>query len=251
MKRLAGKAIAIIGAGGIGDALAQRFVSEGADVLLGDRDSAAARAGAQRAGSNCSAMSVNAADEDSVAAFFGWAREMWGGLDGAHLNFADFSAAHPDQDLLTLSVDAFDRQGDTNIRGTFLCARAAVPLLLDRGGGTMLITGSGAAAKPDKSGFGYGMSKAAGNVLMRHIAYRYGAQGVRANVIQCGMVLHERLLANARPDFAERALAGQVCKTRVTRPEDVAAMSAMLMSDEGATISGQVIAIDGGSTMRL
>lgn len=252
MQRLKDKTIVVIGGGGIGDGLAARYAREGARVVLGDLDGDAARAAAKRIadeGGSIEGRQLDASDGNAIGEFFRTMADA-GGIDGVHLNFADFRAAHPRMDLLSLPVEAFDAQHIVNERGTFLCARHAVPLLVERGGGSIVFTGSGAAATAGPSGFAYGMAKAATSVLMRHIAHRWGADLVRANVIQCGMVLHERLRAVAGPDIERRSLASQAYKGRVSGPEEIAALGALLMSDEGATITGQVIAIDGGSTMR-
>jgi NAD(P)-dependent dehydrogenase (short-subunit alcohol dehydrogenase family) len=94
------------------------------------------------------------------------------------------------------------------------------------------------------------MTKAAGHALMRHVAARYGAAGVRANTIAPGVIMHDKLRAHAGPHFEEWAKQRLAWKVRLGEPSDIAALSALLMSDEGAFITGQVIDVNGGSTMR-
>jgi NAD(P)-dependent dehydrogenase (short-subunit alcohol dehydrogenase family) len=95
------------------------------------------------------------------------------------------------------------------------------------------------------------MSKAAGHALMRHVAKRYGAQGIRANAIAPGIIMHPRLEAAVGPEFIPWARSRIPLRTRLGNPGDIAALSALLMSDEGAYITGQVVSVDGGATMRL
>jgi NAD(P)-dependent dehydrogenase (short-subunit alcohol dehydrogenase family) len=89
------------------------------------------------------------------------------------------------------------------------------------------------------------MSKAAGQALMRHVATRFGADGVRANAIAPGVVERSNLMLDAR----EIAMKDNKIK-RLGRAIDIASMAVLLMSDEGSYITGQVINVDGGITMR-
>ena len=85
---------------------------------------------------------------------------------------------------------------------------------------------------------------------MRHVATRFGPQGVRANTIAPALTLHPRIEALVPPQMIEWARAAAKIKSRVGRPDDIAAMGALLLSDDGSYITGQVISIDGGTTMR-
>jgi NAD(P)-dependent dehydrogenase (short-subunit alcohol dehydrogenase family) len=94
------------------------------------------------------------------------------------------------------------------------------------------------------------MSKAAGQALMRHVAVRFGEQGIRANTLAPALTLHSRIENLVPPSMTDMAKAAAALKSRVGRPDDLAAMGALLMSDDGSYITGQVISIDGGTTMR-
>jgi len=96
---------------------------------------------------------------------------------------------------------------------------------------------------------GYAMSKAAILPLMRHVASRFGPQGIRANAIAPGVILHPRISA-AMPEAVKADFARDTALGRLGTPDDIAAVGALLLSDEGGFITGQVYAVDGGGFMR-
>jgi NAD(P)-dependent dehydrogenase (short-subunit alcohol dehydrogenase family) len=85
---------------------------------------------------------------------------------------------------------------------------------------------------------------------MRHVAARWGREGIRANVIAPGVIMHEKLERLVDDNFFKWAHSRLAVKGRLGKVEDIASMAALLFSAEGAYITGQVINIDGGSTMR-
>ena len=253
MQRLNGKSILVAGAGGIGGELARRYAGEGANVVLGD----VTREGAQSivdeiasAGGEALATTLDGANEASVGAAVALACERFGGLDGVHANFATF-VDHGEYDgVPDMPLEIFDETMRVNLRGFVLCARAAVPALLARGGGALLFTSSIAAYLPQGTQLAYAIAKEAGHALMRHVATRYGPQGVRANSIAPGTILHGDLPERLSQEFKDRMLAATRIKSRFGEPRDIASLGALLMSDEGSYITGQVITVDGGATMR-
>lgn len=254
MMRLEGKTILVAGGGGIGGGLARRYAQEGAKVLLGDINVAAAAETVDEiaaAGGEALATPLDGADERSIAAAVTLACERYGGLDGLHANFASFVDQDQDTGILELPLAAFDETLRVNLRGFYICTRAALPAILDRGGGSIIYTSSPAASKGEPTRVAYAVSKAGGHALMRHVAARYGARGVRANSISPGSVLHARHEGALEPAVKEWLYSLALIKSRLGRTEDIAAMSALLMSDEGSYITGQIISVDGGVTMRL
>ncbi|RYG24757.1 MAG: SDR family oxidoreductase [Burkholderiales bacterium] len=169
-------------------------------------------------------------------------------MDGFHANGAHFVRANDDIDIVAIDMDLFDDILAVNARGHALCARHAIPALLRRGGGVMLFTSSGAAYMPDHIRVAYAMSKASIHALMRHIAMHWGHEGIRANVIAPGVIMHPDLEVKA-PQLKEWALE-RVSLNYLGAGADVAATAAMLMSEEGRYITGQVLSIDGGWSMR-
>jgi NAD(P)-dependent dehydrogenase (short-subunit alcohol dehydrogenase family) len=251
--RLAGKSLLVAGGGGIGSGLARRFAAEGANVVLGDISLEAAEAVASQIradGGTCLAIRLDGADQSSADAAVALACERFGGLDGFHTNFASFVDQGPDTSVLDLPLAHFDETMQVNLRGYYLCTRAAIPALIARGGGSMIYTSSPAACKGEATRVAYAIAKAGVEALMRHVATRFAAQGVRANCISPGSTMHERLEAELDDATRQWCLSLAIIQSRLGRPEDIAAMAALLMSDEGSYITGQVIGVDGGVIMR-
>lgn len=251
--RLKEKIILIAGGGGIGGELARRFAREGAQVVLGDLEIDGARDVVneiQREGGEASAVRLDGSEEASIAAAIAHCAKTFGGLDGLHANFASFADNSNDDGVLELSLDVFDETMRVNARGFFLCTRHALPALMERGGGCILYTSSAGAYVGGRSRVAYAMAKSATHALMRHVATRYGPDGVRANCIAPGSIMHEKWEAELSPKFKDWLLSRTPIKSRLGRPTDIASIAAMLMSDEGSYITGQVLSVDGGMTMR-
>lgn len=251
--KLEGKSILVAGAGGIGNALAARYASEGANVVLGDLNRAAADEAVDAIvadGGSAIAITLDGSDEQSVSMAVAAACDANGGLDGLHVNFANMVDSNPETAILELPLEVYDETMRVNARGAYLCTRAALPALLARGGGAILYTSSAAAHTGGNAYVSYAMSKSATHSLMRHVARRYGPQGVRANALAPAMTLHAKLETELPAEQISRLIAPAAINTRPGRPSDIAAMSALLMSDEGSYVTGQVISVDGGLTMR-
>lgn len=253
LTRFKGKVIAIAGgSGGIGSATSHRLAQEGATVHVGDISLNSAEqtvADIIANGGQAVPHAVNIGDEASVAAFIAGAARLNGGIDGCYVNAYDSSRVPHDIDLTTMDMDAYDYMMNINLRGYFLCTRHAIPEILRRGGGAMLYTSSGAAyaGLPDKAV--YSMGKSAIHALSRNVASRWGKVGIRSNVIAPGMIMHPASAAAMGEKMLEATLK-TVKAPRLGVPEDIAAMAALLLSNDGAYITGQVICVDGGATMR-
>jgi NAD(P)-dependent dehydrogenase (short-subunit alcohol dehydrogenase family) len=252
MERLKDRVIAVAGgAGGIGSELSRRYAAEGASVLVGDLNADAAGKVAEEiraAGGVAEAAALDLGDEDSIRAFVGRAEAAFGGLDGFHANGAYFGGDKTaDLDIVSIDMAVFDKIMQVNARGYALCSRYAIPAMLKRGGGSIVYTSSGAAFVPDAGRVTYSMSKAAVHALMRHVAERWGHEGIRANVIAPGVVIHEKHLKNTQ---LQTWAMKRVRVNYLGESKDIAAMGALLLSEEGRYVTGQVISVDGGSSMR-
>jgi len=252
MRRLENRAILLAGgAGGIGEATARRLASEGAKIVVGDIDADAARsiaASINDAGGRAVAHPFDISDDGAVKDFVEFGVRTFGVIDGLHANAAYLSIQHLDTNVLEIGLDVWDRILDVNLKGYVYCTRHVLPHLLERGGGAIVYTSSGAAFAGEPVRVAYAASKAGVNALMRHVASAWGKQGIRANAIAPGLVTSPTVLALPL-EFREQCLRANR-STRLGDPSDIAAVVAMLMSEDGAWIQGQLVNVDGGQTLR-
>jgi len=160
----------------------------------------------------------------------------------------DMVALTKDTDLVDIDMDVFDRTLAVGLRGSVLVARAAMPHLVANRG-AIVFTSSDAAHFGEPCRFAYAMTKSAVNALMRHIASRWGPEGVRSNAILPGLVMIPRIVAQTSEAELEQLMVGRR-SLRLGRGEDIAAMVAMLFSRDGEWINGQTLSVNGGGTMR-
>jgi NAD(P)-dependent dehydrogenase (short-subunit alcohol dehydrogenase family) len=252
VRGLDGKVAIVAGGGsGIGAASAERLAAEGCRVVVGDIAADHARLVAERirkSGGDAVAIAYDQSEDDSVRALVAGAVERFGRLDFVHANAADMSAILRDTDALTVPLEVYDRTMAVNQRGYLLCTRHALPHLVEAKG-AIVYTSSAAAFAGEPERVAYAMSKAAVNALMRHVATRWGRQGVRANSITPGFVCTEQIRNAVTPAF-EKAMLAHSRSPRLGEPRDVAAMVAMLFSEDGEWINGQTLSVDGGAILR-
>lgn len=251
MQGLEGKSGIVAGGGrGIGAATARRLAKEGALVVIGDlhADWAEDMAAQIRSeGGKAVGVALDITDPQSVQALVATAVEAHGGLDFFHANAA--GGTEGDIDALNCSLEVFDRSIDINLRSYFICTQAALPALLERGGGAMIYTSSGAAYGGAPWQVAYPVAKNGIHALMRHVAARWGKEGIRANVVAPGLVLTEAVRQHLTDEYVEKGLA-RVPNRRLGKPEDIAGMVAFLASDDGEWVNGQVFSLNGGAAMR-
>jgi NAD(P)-dependent dehydrogenase (short-subunit alcohol dehydrogenase family) len=249
--RHAGKVAVCAGsATGLGAGVAARLAEEGARVVIGDVniEAAEALAGQIRArGGEATAQRFDITDEASVDALVQGAAKAYGGLDLMHVNAADMRMLAHDKDALSIDLAVFDRTLEVALRGHLLCTRAAIPLMLERGRGAIVYTSSAASKLPARSRIAYGVAKASLNGLMRHVATRWGPQGVRANAVCPGFVQTEA--TRNIPDEMRAKMMRGIPSTRLGEVRDVAALVSFLLADEAEWINGQALNVDGGVVM--
>lgn len=251
MRGLKGKVgIVAGGARGIGAATAHRLAAEGASVVIGDllvEQASEVAAAINAAGGKAIAVALDGTDAGSQQAIVSTALETFGSLDFYHSNLA--GGTEGDVDVLNCSVEVLEKSFAINTKSHFLATQAAIPSMLARGGGAMIFTSSGAAASGAPWQVAYPMTKNAIHALARHVASRYGKQGIRANVICPGVVMTEAALVHLTDEYREQALSA-VPHTRLGRPEDIAAAVAFLASEDGEWVNGQVWHVNGGTLKR-
>jgi NAD(P)-dependent dehydrogenase (short-subunit alcohol dehydrogenase family) len=239
------------GSTGIGAAVVRRLAGEGARVLLADIDELGARALVESidpGGLRLRAIHCDIGDEAEIAAACRMVVEAFGGVDAVLVNAADVRIAELDTDALSVPMEVFDRTIAINLRGHLLATRQALPLLLERGGGAIVYTSSRAGLTSEPTRVSYAVSKAGLHALMRHVALKWGKDGVRANVVAPGTTLTETL-CKLGEEFIQSRLRSTP-SPRLGTPEDIAGVIAFLLSDDAAFVNGQVISADGGVTMR-
>lgn len=254
--RLKGRRIIVFGsATGIGAATVRRLVAEGARVCAADINLETAEAVAKEAGGETFATYVDIADEASVTAAVDAAVERFGGLDGAHINAADLRVIMEDSDALAIDLGVFDRTIAVNLRGHLLCTRAVLPHLLKNAASSIVYTSSGSAHGAEPTRPCYAMAKAGLNALMRHVAARWGREGVTANVLAPGFTVTGEMKTQMEANAEEATkwadyFMSRTPHTRLGESEDHAGVVAMLLSDDGRWINGTIIDVNGGSLMR-
>ncbi|MBP7136123.1 MAG: SDR family oxidoreductase [Sphingomonadaceae bacterium] len=251
MRGLSGKVGIVAGGGrGIGAATARRLANEGAHVVIGDLMGDWAKEvadGIRSDGGNAVGMDLDGTSAESQSAIVAFALEQFGGLDFYHSNLA--GGTEGDVDALNCPVEVLEKSFAINTKSHFLATQAALPKIIERGGGAMIYTSSGAATGGAPWQVAYPMTKNAIHALARHVASKFGKQGIRANVICPGLVLTEAVKQHLTDEYVERGLKA-IPHTRLGQPEDIAAAVTFLASDDGAWVNGQVWHVNGGAQMR-
>jgi NAD(P)-dependent dehydrogenase (short-subunit alcohol dehydrogenase family) len=255
MFELQGKTAVVTGGGsGIGAAIADLFARRGATIAVLDRDEAAAQASAaaiRDAGRSASAVPCDVSDAGSVADAFRRVDADHGRVD---ILVNNAGIAHVGT-IQQTSPEDLDRLYSVNIRGVYLCARAAIDIMLRQGGGVIVNMASIASLIGIPERFAYGMTKGAVLTMTKSIAVDYVKRGIRCNCI-CPARVHtpfvDGYLAATYPGREEemyRALSEYQPIGRMGKPEEVAALALYLCSDEASFVTGQAYPIDGGVLM--
>jgi NAD(P)-dependent dehydrogenase (short-subunit alcohol dehydrogenase family) len=249
MKNLQGKTILICGgATGIGAATARRLCEEGARVGIGDLNVQGAESLVEelnQAGGEAKAWQYDQSDESTISALVEKVIAYFGHLDGLFANVADLQAVLVDGDILSNDSDLWERTLRVNVIGTAMLLRAVLPHVLERGGGSLVLTSSDAAVAGEGERPAYAASKAGVNSLCRHIATKWGQKGIRCNTVSPGFVLTEQLDINMTQEMKDWMLKG-ARSTRHGAPSDIAGAVAFLLSDDGEWVNGQAWRVNGG-----
>ena len=257
MARLDGKVALITGAtGGIGSAAARLFADEGARVTLVDLEESALREIVRSVGEDRASYAVaDVTSPDQTQAYVQAAVDRWGGVDILLANAGIEGSISPIPDY---PLDVFDRVMAVNVRGVWLGIKYVVPVMRERGGGSIVITSStaGIGGGPDMSA--YTTSKHAVIGLMRTAAMEGAASGIRVNTvnpapIETRMMRSIEEMRVAALDDSDitveqtyRATSARIPLGRYGNPEEVARMMLFLASDDSSFCTGGVYMVDGG-----
>jgi len=243
--RFAGKSVIVTGAGnGIGLRYAEAFAGEGASVTIADIDGAAAEVAAKRIDGSL-AVTVDVADEQSVAAMVGAVVQQFGGVDilvnNAGLHMGQYNLTS------TLPLEDWRRLFDVNLFGAALCARYCREHIAARGGGVILNQSSNSAYL----GVGaYSISKLALNGLTLSLAQEFAPDNIRVVGIAPGMVASDAVLTRLSDANKQMMLSGQLVK-RFGQVDDLVAMVLLVCSDGASFFTGQTVIVDGGFVKRV
>jgi NAD(P)-dependent dehydrogenase (short-subunit alcohol dehydrogenase family) len=255
MEGLKDKAFIVTGGGsGIGAATVQRLLAEGARVTAAGTSAeklARAREQAPEAADRLLTVQFDLRDEDSIASLVAQATDRFGRLDGV-ANVAatvggDLLAR--DQGVDTMDAGVWAEIMRINVIGTGLVIRESLPALAANGGGSIVNVSSLAAWQREPWLTAYASSKIALHALTRHTAEVWGKKNIRCNAVAPGVVLTQNVRSGTPPEIRE-ALMDKTALPRLGEPEDLASMLAFLLSAESSWITGQILSVDGGLTMR-
>jgi NAD(P)-dependent dehydrogenase (short-subunit alcohol dehydrogenase family) len=254
--RVANKVAIITGsASGIGRATAELFAAEGARVLVADLNGPGAERvaeGIRERGGVAAAHLTDVSSESSIREMVECAVAEFSGIDILHNNAA-MTAAHEhaqDADLLSMSVDFWDRSFTVNLRGAMLASKHAIPVMIEGGGGAIVNTSTNQSLAGDLSQFAYSAAKAGVNALTRSIATAYGRRGIRCNTVAPGFIATASTGKAVSPEMAEAIVSNNLIP-RAGQATDLAHAVLYLASDEASFVTGQLISIDGGQLSHL
>ncbi|CAN5476424.1 SDR family oxidoreductase [soil metagenome] len=252
---ITGKTALVTGGGsGIGLGTAQRLLADGVQVTICGRteDKLIAAVETLQAGSIGEGGSIRhiAADvtvEEQIAAAVAFAAEPTGGLD---ILFANAGGSHHMGPFPDADADALRATVDVNLVGTMLTIKHAIPAMKAAGGGSIITMSSGAGAFPHRYLWAYGAAKAGIDQLSRSAAEELGADGIRVNSVQPGIVDDELMsFITAGGALLDDYLAGMPI-SRVGQVEDIAEAVRFLAGPESSWITGVNLPIDGGHHLR-
>jgi len=236
-------------ANGIGRATALAYAAAGAAVTCADVEEPGAKttaADVEKAGGQALPVRLDVTDGASCRAAVAATVARFGGLDVLMYGAADND---PVATVLDMDEAVWDRTVRINLTGAFLMVKAALPPMIARGGGSVILIASqlgrvGAAARP-----AYCATKGALIQLARSLAIDHAAQGIRANTLSPGAIETRRMLQRHRDmDEARRTLGPKHVLGRLGRAEEIARAAVYLASDASAFMTGSDLLIDGGYT---
>jgi len=236
------------GCSGIGLATVQRFVAEGAKVVIGDIDDTRGEALVDELGGPDVAtyVHVDVTSKDEVDALFRTAKDTYGSVDIA-FNNAGISPPEDDS-ILDTELDAWRRVQEVNLTSVYLCCKAALPYMLEQGKGSIINTASfvarmGAAT----SQISYTASKGGVLAMSRELGVQFAREGIRVNALCPGPVntpLLQELFAKD-PERAARRLV-HIPLGRFAEAGEIAAAVAFLASDDSSFVNATDFLVDGG-----
>lgn len=248
---LKGKVAVVTGSSrGIGRSIAQCMAAAGARVVVSSRKSEACQQVVEAirgSGGDAMAVACNVSDKAQLQGLVDTTVQSWGRLDILVCNAAVNPYFGPMQ---TMPEESYDKIMNCNVKANFLLCNMAVPHMAAGGDGSIVIVSSIGGNQGSATLGVYGISKAADYALTRNLAIEHGAKGIRANCIAPGLIKtdfsralwqNEKLLRNVEEGTPVR---------RIGVPDDIGGVAVFLSSRAAAYMTGQILVVDGGITVR-
>lgn len=245
---LEGRTALVTGAAtGIGRAIADRFIAEGARVVYADRDAAGAQNAAQ--GPDALGVTMDISDEASVEHGYAQVSDQGWDVDVIVAN-AGVQLFGRDAPVADLDLATWRQTIDINLTGTFLTLKHGIRALRRHGrGGSVILTGSPTALNGEGAGFtAYSSSKAGMHGLARAAAGAYAAENIRVNTVVPGYTETSLVAAISGDPTSRAAIIGRIPLGRAGSPRDVEGIMVFLASDDGSFATGAEFRVDGGMT---
>jgi len=239
MRRLENKIAVITGGGrGIGKAITHRYLDEGATVIIAELDERSGKKTSDSIGGHF--FKTDISDEDSVNSLFEYVKTKFSRLDILVNN----AGILQDSTLKKMDSDQFDSVINVNLRGTYLCGKAAADIMVKQGSGVILNAASVVAHNGNFGQTNYVASKTGVIGMTKVWARELGKDGIRVNAIAPGFIKTD--MTAGMPEKIIRMMGDKVPLKRWGEPEDVANAYTFLASDLASYITGTVLNVDGG-----
>ena len=241
--RLSGKVGIITGGGsGIGKAIAQAFVREGAKVVIAGRDSKRLDRAATEIGADCLAVSADVSNVANVENLVSATINRFKKINILVNNAAVLLPGTAE----SISEESFDQTFAINVKGLWLLSRAVLPYMRAAGGGSIVNIGSVLSMVGARNRVAYSASKGAVMAMTKAMALDHAAENIRVNCIAPGIVETEMVARFSTDENARKQRVAMHPMGRFGQPQEVASAAVFLASDESGWTTGSVVTIDGG-----
>ena len=232
---------------GIGRAIAEVFVREGAKVVICGRKQETLDAVAREIGPSVKAVACHIGKMDQIRNLVDSAVRQFGRIDILVNNAATNIAQGP---CLDVDEGQFDKMVEVNLKSAFLLVKLVAPGMCERGSGSIINVASVAGLRPQPDGLLYSMTKAALIMMTQCYARELGPKGVRVNAIAPGLIQTVLSEYYWKDETRKAEIIGRQPLRHLGQPSEVAEVALLLASDRGSFMTGQTLVVDGGALLR-